>query len=416
NTTAVTTLTSTDPESDTRSYALTAGDDVGLFALDAATGVLSFKSAPDYEKPLDANKDNKYELVAKATDSNGGSTTQAITVTVTNVKESTLSITSNGGESTALISLKENTTDVTTVTSSDSEGATRVYAIVEGGDGALFTIDANSGKVSFKNKPDFENPKDANKDNTYTLRVTVTDGNGAIAWQDIRIAVTDVDDTPPITKITKTLRDATFNKDYSYYEITGTIELKSGKTDDISISIDVLEGIKEDKFEIRSTVVDPKSISFSAKVSLKRSEDSSRYAQVIIFVSDRSNLVLIPMSLDAVRILSPKYDAGYVYKDTPITVRNQDTIGLQLQQADSLITTIKASYEKSNPQGTLFANRQVSIGATVSAATNIVRGGNSALDGWDAATFTLMGVAAVWARNARRPAARSLNALPVNPN
>jgi hypothetical protein len=51
------------------------------------TGALSFKNAPDFENPADSGKDNVYDLTVKADDGNGGSDTQAIAVTVTDVVE-----------------------------------------------------------------------------------------------------------------------------------------------------------------------------------------------------------------------------------------------------------------------------------------------------------------------------------------
>jgi len=57
------------------------GDDAALFAIDAATGLVTFIAAPDFENPADANGDNVYEVVVTATDGTN-STTQNVTVTV----------------------------------------------------------------------------------------------------------------------------------------------------------------------------------------------------------------------------------------------------------------------------------------------------------------------------------------------
>ena len=64
-----------------------AGADRGKFDFDITNGQLTFKAAPDYEKPGDANKDNVYEVTVEATDAVGNTGTKDVKVTVTNVNE-----------------------------------------------------------------------------------------------------------------------------------------------------------------------------------------------------------------------------------------------------------------------------------------------------------------------------------------
>lgn len=85
--TAVTTVVASDPDAeDSVSYSLLDGADSDLFAIEAATGILSFISAPDFEMPLDEDMDNVYALVVTASDGDL-SDTQAVTVTVTDLAE-----------------------------------------------------------------------------------------------------------------------------------------------------------------------------------------------------------------------------------------------------------------------------------------------------------------------------------------
>ena len=51
NQTAVTTVSASDLDGDTVSYAIAGGPDAALFAIDSATGALSFVTPPDYEAP-----------------------------------------------------------------------------------------------------------------------------------------------------------------------------------------------------------------------------------------------------------------------------------------------------------------------------------------------------------------------------
>ncbi|MBS1187140.1 MAG: hypothetical protein H6R04_1158, partial [Burkholderiaceae bacterium] len=88
NTTAVTTVTATDANAaDVLAYSISGGADMAKFAINASTGALSFKSAPDYETPADADGNNSYVVEITASDGNGGSDVQTITVNVTDVAE-----------------------------------------------------------------------------------------------------------------------------------------------------------------------------------------------------------------------------------------------------------------------------------------------------------------------------------------
>lgn len=63
------------------------GTDAGAFTIDAATGQLSFASAPDFENPVDSDGNNEYavEVTADDGEASNNTATQTITVSVTNV-------------------------------------------------------------------------------------------------------------------------------------------------------------------------------------------------------------------------------------------------------------------------------------------------------------------------------------------
>jgi autotransporter-associated beta strand protein len=85
NTTFAYQATATDPDEMALSWSLS-GDDADLFAIDEATGLVTFLEAPDFEAPGDADADNAYEIIVTVFD--GGLTqAQALTVSVTDVAE-----------------------------------------------------------------------------------------------------------------------------------------------------------------------------------------------------------------------------------------------------------------------------------------------------------------------------------------
>lgn len=197
NGTAVTTVAASSADGGPpATYAIAGGADSARFTIDAATGVLAFISAPNFEAPADAGGDNVYDVVVSA--SNGVSTdTQALAVAVGNVDEP-VAIESDGGGASASISATENDSSVTTVAAVDPDGAPVTYAILSGGDSALFAIDAATGLLTFRASPNFEAPGDSNGDNVYELVVMATDGH----WSDtqtLSVAVGNLNEAPVIT-------------------------------------------------------------------------------------------------------------------------------------------------------------------------------------------------------------------------
>ena len=93
---AVYTATATDPDAGTVVTWSLSGADAALFDIDATTGVVTFKAAPDYENPADAEGDNVYDINLVASDG-GLSTSHAVAITVTNVSGS---LTGTGGADT----------------------------------------------------------------------------------------------------------------------------------------------------------------------------------------------------------------------------------------------------------------------------------------------------------------------------
>ena len=98
NTTAVANIMATDNDGDTLTYSIDGGDDYALFAIDASTGALSFKNAPDYENPGDSDQDNYYLVQVTVSDGFGGRATEMCVIRVRDTLESGRSLESGGSE------------------------------------------------------------------------------------------------------------------------------------------------------------------------------------------------------------------------------------------------------------------------------------------------------------------------------
>jgi len=191
-TAAVTTVTAT--AGGAIAYSLS-GADAALFNLNASSGALTFKNSPDFETRADAGANNVYDVTLIAT-SAGRTDSQALSVTVINQNEAPV-ITSNGGGTTANVSLAENSTAaITTVRATDPDASSSVrYRITGGADQNLFTINATTGALTPRGALDFENPTDADRNNVYEVIVSATDGTLSDT-QALSITVTDVADAP----------------------------------------------------------------------------------------------------------------------------------------------------------------------------------------------------------------------------
>ena len=191
-------VTQVTAEGDGVIYSIVGGDDADKFLIDADTGELSFLMIPDHEAPADAGGDNIYEVQVQAANA-GFSDVQMISVAVGSVNERPV-ITSNGGGTSAPITLAENGTAVTIVAATDIDGDAITYAISGGNDAGLFAIDPVTGVLTFVASPDFEAPADLGEDNFYTLTVTASDGTLS-AFQSIEIVVTNVNEAVAITSL-----------------------------------------------------------------------------------------------------------------------------------------------------------------------------------------------------------------------
>jgi len=196
NTKGVTTVVANDTDDgQTLTYSLAGGADAAAFAIDGKSGALSFVAAPNFEALADANKDNVYEVVVKASDGAGGSDSQAIGVTVTNVNTAP-TITSGAAGTVA-----ENAPVATVVYDAEAKddgenSGTLTYSLAASGDSKLFNIDAGTGQVTFKAQVDFDKPGDADGNNVYEITVQASDGS-LVGSQPVSITVTDQNDMAP---------------------------------------------------------------------------------------------------------------------------------------------------------------------------------------------------------------------------
>jgi Cadherin domain. len=190
NTTSVTTVTASDTENGTLTYAISGGADAAKFSINSSTGVLTLNTAPDFENPADAGANNVYDVQVTVTDPLGATDIQDIAVTVTDVNDNSPVFTSATS-----FPVLQGATTVATVRSTDADaGDALTYSISGGANAALFNINSSTGALTFAS---------AAVIGTYTVIVQVSDGTHTTN-QTITVTVSLTDTTPPTLTITNT--------------------------------------------------------------------------------------------------------------------------------------------------------------------------------------------------------------------
>ena len=195
-------VSATDDDNDTLSYSL-GGADASSFSIDSSSGQLRTSAALDFE-----TKDT-YSVTISVSDSNGGSASINVTISVTNVDETP---TNNDPvfteDSSATRSVTENTgsgVDIgSAVSATDADNDTLTYRL-EGADASSFSIDSSSGQLQTSATLDYESKP------SYSVIVTVSDENGGSDSITVTISVTNVNESPEFTDGTSTARSIAEN-------------------------------------------------------------------------------------------------------------------------------------------------------------------------------------------------------------
>ncbi|HFU75625.1 MAG TPA: cadherin repeat domain-containing protein, partial [Arcobacter sp.] len=161
------------------------GTDANDFNIDTTTGVITFKTAPDYE----SGKTN-YSFDVNVSDGLND-VTQQITVSVQNVNEFTPVIISGNS-----VSVNENQISVIDVNATDGDTSENLDYGISGTDANDFNIDITTGVITFKTAPDYETK------NSYTIDVSVSDGLNDVT-QHINVSINNLFDVVPTLNTTE---------------------------------------------------------------------------------------------------------------------------------------------------------------------------------------------------------------------
>ena len=195
NLTEIKQITASDPENDTLVFSLqnsSASEDEGLLQIDSSTGVVSFKTAPNYELPTDIDSNNTLIFTVAVSDGSFSSSTKYYAA-VNDVAESPTAITFSS------LTVPENSPGLSfgTISLVDEDPVAVKKIAITGTDAVYFMI-GNSLSIKFKSSVsgDFESKS------SYSITVSVTDVEDNSLSKDLTLAITDANDAPTSVSIT----------------------------------------------------------------------------------------------------------------------------------------------------------------------------------------------------------------------
>ncbi len=161
----------------------------GRFAIDKSTGVVSVANG----SLLDREADSWHVIVIQAWEDDGTVSQDEIVVDILDVNDNALEFRTSPSQMSSEHSLL-----ATTITAVDADvaGQSITYAIAGGADASRFSIDSITGDLRFISSPDFEAPKDSDRNNVYVVEIEAFDNQGSTASLVIDIVVMNENDLP----------------------------------------------------------------------------------------------------------------------------------------------------------------------------------------------------------------------------
>ncbi len=315
STSAVVTLTATDVDNDAITFSITGGSDSNSFTLNNT--VISFNSAPDFENPTDSDADNNYSVIVSATDGMGSST-QTITVTVTDVAD-LIFINQPPEALDRSFSVEEDNTLSIMLIATDTVATIASYQIVtQPGNGTLTgtgTSHVYSPNSNF-NGSDF-------------IEFTATDNNGAVSRvARYDITVTAVNDAPGFSSSSSVF--------FAENSTSAVVTLTATDVENDTITFSITGGSDSNSFTLNNAV-----LAFNSAPDFENPTDSGADNDYSVIVSatdsmDSSTLAITVTVTDAANQAPEALDRSF-------SVEEDNTLNIMLIATDT-DTTI-ANYQ-----------------------------------------------------------------------
>jgi len=277
-------------------FSIVSGDDRTLFTINTSSGALSFINSPNAEFPNDADANGIYIVDVRITDGLVNDI-QTLSITVTDVNDNVVTITSDGGGATATINVDENNGNVTTVVAQDDITSVITYSISGGADQAAFNINSSSGVLTLLSLPDFETPTDSDTNNEYIVEVTA-DVSGVTDSQIITVAIQPLNDELPVFTSA-----GTFTPNEGG---TAVATLTATDADSSNLTYSITGGTDQADFTITSAGV----LSFVTAPDFNNPQDSDTNNSYLVdvTVTDGTNASVQNITVTVLEIIIPDSD------------------------------------------------------------------------------------------------------------
>ena len=289
-----TAVAATDTDGDTLTYSL-GGTNASTFSIVSTSGQLQTKSALDYETK------NSYSVTVSVSDGKGGSDSIAVTINITDANDAPEF--SDGSRTTR--SVAENTASGqnigTAVSATDADNNTLTYTL-SGTNASSFSIVGTTGQLQTKSALDHET------EDSYSVTVSVSDGNGGSDSITVTIKITDANDAPEFSDGSSTTRSVNQNAASGQNIGTAvaatdvdsdTLTYTLGGTNASSFSIvdtsgqlqtkNALDHETKDSYEVTITVSDGNGGSDSITVTINVTDVSEVVLNAIVAAADVSS-------------------------------------------------------------------------------------------------------------------------------
>ncbi|XP_069688978.1 cadherin-99C isoform X2 [Periplaneta americana] len=259
----VTTITAVDPENDPVTYSIISGNDLRQFAIGDKTGIITVI------RKLDREDLTRYQLIIKAEDTGGLSSTATVNIKVTDINDKNPEFTDlpyvfrvPEGEANKKVG------NVHAVDADEGQNAVIYYSVPED---IPFGIDAMTGEIRTKVALDYE------KQREYRFVVTAKDGapDPRLATATVTVEVVDMDDELPIFHLTS--YEAQVPENMPDYIVTQV------KADDPDTNQRITYVIKQGSTELFH--IDPK----TGIITTTRGLDYEKESQYILVVGTLEN-------------------------------------------------------------------------------------------------------------------------------
>ena len=219
-------------DSENLSYSITGTGGVGvdgsLFTFANNDSELSFIETPDYEKPSDHDTDNIYEVQLRVTDEGDLYSYLDLNISVTDINDNAPIITAD--QTFTIDENSENGISFGTVGFDDLDitDAVNTFAWqIDGGNtNSAFSIDSDDGELRVATSSELDHESTP----SYTIKLTVNDGQQDSAEADITIKVNDVNEAPVINSASVNEVSVAENINYETYIVYRATATGSGDT------------------------------------------------------------------------------------------------------------------------------------------------------------------------------------------